>query len=145
MPGDEPYVLDYAHLVEKFHRKFGVPVGEKPRLLTGDDLEFRVKFMQEELDEYVIAHLDGDMVKAFDSLVDLEYVLLGTSLWHGFPHHRGFLAVHDANMKKMRAESAENSKASSGRGHAFDVIKPPGWVPPEDFLRALLVHHGAEL
>lgn len=142
---DEPYILDYAHLVEKFHRKFGVPVGERPALLSQEDFEFRVKFMQEELEEYIIAHINGDMVKAFDALIDLEYVLLGTSRWHGFPHHRGFLMVHNANMQKMRAESAESSKASSGRGHAFDVIKPPGWTPPEDILRALLIQHGAEL
>ena len=34
--------------------------------------------------------------------------------------------VHQANMRKVRAESAEQSK----RDHTIDVIKPVGWVPP---------------
>lgn len=77
-----------------------------------------------------------DLEKALDSLVDLAYVLVGTVLLHGFgnKHELGktiigeaWQRVHNANMRKVRAASAEESKRKSG----FDVVKPEGWQPPK--------------
>lgn len=109
---------------------------------------FRLQFLEEELDEYrmsvnvlldeltrppslydqgeVLTHME----RALDALVDLVYVALGTAHLHGFDFNEAWRRVHAANMKKIRAPSAEASKESTGRGHAFDVIKPPGWEPP---------------
>lgn len=77
-----------------------------------------------------------DLEKALDGLVDLAYVLAGTALLHGFgnKHELGktiigeaWQRVHNANMRKIRATSAEESKRKSG----FDVVKPEGWQPPK--------------
>lgn len=77
-----------------------------------------------------------DLEKALDGLVDLAYVLAGTALFHGFgnKHELGktiigeaWQRVHNANMRKVRANHAGESK----RGSAFDVVKPEGWQPPK--------------
>lgn len=120
--------------IVEFHAKFELPPNGDAGFLPPELFGFRLKFMQEELDEYRDAVVRGDLVKAFDALLDLQYVVLGTIYLHNFPFDAGWRAVHEANMKKMRAERAEQSK----RGSTFDVVKPPGWVPPEQRLEVLL-------
>lgn len=83
-------------------------------------------------------HLES-LADALDALIDLEYVLLGTAIMMGFyapppvaTSKRGTIwgeawqRVHEANMKKVRAVVATDSK----RGSTFDVIKPKGWTAP---------------
>ena len=111
--------------VYDFHRKFSVPMANKPSFLDGEAYVFRVNFMQEELDEYRHAVAKGDMEQAFDALIDLVYVALGTAHGHRFKFNEGFDRVHTVNMCKTRALRAEDSK----RGSKYDVIKPLGWQP----------------
>lgn len=132
--------------VKDFHQKFGLAYESKPRLLCDEMSEFRIKFMHEELSEYIDAitkanemltnasilpeakaSFDGEMAKALDALVDLVYVALGTADLHGFDFETAWNRVHGANMMKVRAEKAGDSK----RGTSFDVIKPPGWTAPD--------------
>ena len=113
--------------ISDFHMKFGLEYHGPPRFLSDEMTSFRVGFMQEELDEYKSAVYAGDMEKQFDALIDLIYVALGTSYLHGFPFGAGWREVHRANMLKVRAESSEQS----ARGSTLDVIKPPGWTPPD--------------
>lgn len=124
--------------VSEFHRKFDFPIGETDEL-TGNDVnqDFRLKFMQEELNEFDDALIAKDRVAAFDALLDLVYVAYGTALWLGVTPEQwdaGFHAVHSANMAKVRVASADESK----RGHAFDAKKPEGWVGPEKRLEEIL-------
>lgn len=129
--------------VEQFHKKFGVDVAgnQRPDILAADLFEFRRKFLEEELKEFVDAHGKGDVVKAIDSLIDLVYVAHGTALLMGVTPHQWnacWQAVHQANMLKVRVESADESQASTGRGHGTDVRKPDGWQSPEPILAAIL-------
>jgi len=121
-----------------FHKKFGLPLGDADRLMNDDRAkEFRINFLQEELDELREALGEGDRVKAFDALLDLAYVTYGTALFLGIdPHqwHVGFRAVHSCNMRKKRVDHPEESKRDS----AFDVVKPEGWVGPEATLKEVL-------
>lgn len=120
-----------------FHARFGLPRPGvvSPRHLTAQEREFRVGFMQEELNEYIEATRHGDLVKAADALVDLTYVVLGTAAFHGIPFDKIWDVVHAANMTKIRTPSARASK----RGSEFDVIKPPGWVSPERKILEILI------
>lgn len=131
--------------IRNFHVKFGVEGPKVPDLRDLELFQFRMNFMQEELDEFHTAWVAGDMVKAFDALIDLMYVTLGTGYMMCFPMGEGWELVHAANMKKVRAASAEESAASTGRGSKLDVIKPKGWVSPEESLRELLISYGAQL
>ena len=119
--------------VLEFHRKFGVPVGDAPRELLPEDLLFRVAFMHEELNEFMTAYLQGNLTAQTDALLDLEYVLHGTALWMGLGSIWDQLhaEVHRANMAKAPALTAGASAAGTGRGHRHDVVKPPGWAPPD--------------
>jgi len=130
--------------IGRFHDKFELKPTEDPgHRLPGDVLKFRIKFMYEELGEYleavgmctgsdkVVPNVFADNHKfdaeqAFDALIDLAYVALGTAFLHRFPFNEGWDRVQEANMKKVRASSEEQSK----RGSKFDVVKPEGWKPP---------------
>jgi predicted HAD superfamily Cof-like phosphohydrolase len=200
--------------VGDFHEKFGLETwrGGPPRELTPELLEFRIRFMLEELGEYCEAvgydlsatlkakntpsgtvltaqgHPVQDLPKAFDALIDLVYVALGTAQKHRFPWQAGWDEVQRANMAKVRGtvnhkfyrcddamsasrpddvcqehplrhqyiecgvnecewcvecgctreehECRLTRAEHSLRGSQFDVIKPPGWTPP-DVARAL--------
>lgn len=110
-----------------FHEKFGVPRATSPSFLNDDTLSFRSKFLQEELDEFMLAHLKGDMHNCLDSLIDLVYVAMGTADMMGLPWQPGWKRVQAANMAKVRATAEEQSK----RGTTLDVVKPAGWEGPD--------------
>jgi len=117
--------------VGNFHQKFGLDNttfgGIGPRPWDDDLIEFRIKFLSEELDEFRDAALVRDHAKMADALVDLNYVSHGTAHLLGYPWHLIFGEVQRANMAKQRARCAEDST----RGSTFDVIKPPGWTAPD--------------
>ena len=112
--------------IEDFHKKFGISYFGVPRKLPDELKEFRIKFMQEELDEYKFCSKNNDLAGMLDALVDLAYVLFGTSHMHGFPFEKAWDRVQFANMKKVRAKNAKDSK----RNNSFDVVKPKNWEPP---------------
>lgn len=97
---------------------------------TFDDparMGFREKFLAEELDEFREGLDEHDMIKVADALVDLVYVAMGTAYGLGLPWQELWEEVQKANMRKVRAKNASESK----RGSAADVIKPEGWQPPD--------------
>lgn len=126
-------------LVRDFHEKFSLPLGDTD-IFMGDNRrvqEFRINFMREELDEFEEAIQKGDKVEAFDALIDLVYVAMGTALFMGITPDQwdtGMNVVHDCNMAKIAVINADDSKRHS----LYDVRKPPGWVGPEDHLRRIL-------
>lgn len=133
--------------IEAFHQKFGLEYSGKPRMLEPDLFEFRKKFIEEEFNEWVseqedlIQALTADdghpdhrrvamgLHQQLDALVDLTYVVLGAAYLQFGPHvfHEAWKRVQAANMSKVRAQTADESK----RGSTFDVVKPVGWMPPD--------------
>ena len=86
------------------------PSGNVPRLIL------RVAWMLEEIAELLEAEtLTGQI----DAILDLIYFAVGTFVEIGFYPGRAFDAVHDANMRKIPADSGQK------------VQKPYGWVGPE--------------
>lgn len=130
--------------VHDFHEKFRLLYDGAPKTLERDLLDFRVKFMQEELDEYAEGAEEGDLEKQLDAIIDLIYVALGTLLLQGMlpAFAPGWKRVQAANMAKVRTERAEDSK----RGSTFDVTKPEGWKAPthKDLIEALFITKGEE-
>lgn len=155
--------MNYIRTVGEFHQKFSIAEKEAktPQFLDFDLAGFRINFMLEELREYAEAtgyvydnvekkfvlneYAKLDLEKAFDGLLDLQYVLSGTVRLHGFHtppagqvgnenrFDEGFFRVHWANMEKVRAK---RDGSDSKRGSAFDIVKPEGWMPAilEDLL-----------
>jgi predicted HAD superfamily Cof-like phosphohydrolase len=140
---EESTALNDFAAVGEFHSKFGLPVsghGRAPRELTPAEVDFRFKFLAEELLE--IAEALGitceikwapkpgavqDVAKAFDGLLDLVYVAEGTAHMGGWPWAEGFAEVQRANMSKERAAK---DGSNSTRGSALDVVKPANFRPP---------------
>jgi predicted HAD superfamily Cof-like phosphohydrolase len=127
--------------VQQFQLKFGHIVNYKPVHLTKRKLLERIKFLQEELDEFtescgisVITSIEGvrqyeidernqDLPLQSDALVDLTYVALGTGVMMGLPWQELWDDVHRANMEKVRGIGT--------RGNLVDCIKPEGWQGPK--------------
>lgn len=126
--------------VGEFHKKFELPVYEGAsaipveRWRDADLMAYRIKFMQEELDEFVAGLGDGDIAQMADALIDLAYVVYGTAHFLGLPWDALWDDVQRANMAKVRAAK---DGSDSKRGSAWDVVKPEGWTPPRtaDVLR----------
>lgn len=114
--------------VEAFHLKYGLEYSGPPRYLSGELREFREKFLQEELDEYMIATKPEDKL---DALIDLVYVAIGTAYLHGFKFTQGWQLVHAANMQKVRRHLSTEQVQESGRTQTFDIVKPAGWRKPD--------------
>ena len=95
-------------------------------------MDFRVKFLEEELEEFKEGRREGNHAKMFDALLDLVYVAMGTAHLQGYPWEAGWTEVQEANMAKVRAAK---DGSDSKRGSQYDVVKPDGWQPPDiDFL-----------
>lgn len=136
--------------IEAFHEKFDLSPVENGHELPQSLAEFRLKFLMEELSEYAqasgywirITEQDNkpkftlyrepdqefNAEKAFDGLIDLVYVALGTAFLHKFNFNVGWARVHMANMDKVRAVDASDER--SVRKHSADIVKPEGWVAP---------------
>lgn len=111
--------------------------------------EFRRRFLKEEAAEYATATYRGNhslrftsdvdqktlkvsihLADALDALIDTIYVALGNAYLHGFTADKfteAWRRVHGKNMEKVKVVRVEES----ARGSIHDVIKPPGWLPPD--------------
>jgi len=118
-----------------FHEQFEIPQNELPGFLPDTLMQYRMKFLAEELEEFHVAYKDGEIIKAFDALIDIVYVALGTAWMMNLPWEGGWSHVQAANMLKERAATADESK----RGVEVDVVKPAGWIAPDELLRAELI------
>ena len=115
---------DLFNMVSEFHEKFDLEVIGKN--LPVDVANYRVGFLQEELDEIKKGYQDGNNEEVLDGLVDLVYVALGTAYFHGFDFNEAFRRVHVANLNKQRASDSTESK----RGSSLDLVKPEGSAKP---------------
>jgi len=123
--------------VWEFRQKLQLPIGEIPALISSAESSYFSRFILEELSEYMRACEEGSLVDAADALVDLVYVTLGCAHAMGLPFDELFDIVHAANMKKQPA----NEFVRSLRGTRYDVVKPMGWIPPEEAMQRVINTH----
>jgi predicted HAD superfamily Cof-like phosphohydrolase len=124
---------DWVQDINDMHRKFGVHKWMSEQLVAGDKeklqkfLEFRIKFLQEELSETAKAVDEKDPEEIVDGLIDLCVVAIGTLDSFGIDAYKAWDEVHNANMSKEPGikESRPNPLGLP------DLIKPEGWKGPE--------------
>jgi predicted HAD superfamily Cof-like phosphohydrolase len=136
--------MTYAADLAEFHRQYDLFYDGPPRALPDDLQSFRIKFLREELEEYMKAvnalhtarlikmHPDDitlHLADALDALVDLVYVALGTAQFHGFDFHEAWQRVHEVNMTQKRRANGDGS--DSKRGTSYDVVKIHPFTPPD--------------
>ena len=111
--------------IAEMHDKFGV--NPKVAALSANDLasflQFRINFLQEELDEMKSATNGDDVV---DALIDLCVVAIGTLDSFGIDSNLAWDRVHAANMAK---EVGIKPSRPNPLGLP-DLIKPSGWTAP---------------
>ena len=90
-------------LVEEFHTTFGNTIPDKPTMPTAEKVNFRIAFMQEELNELKEAFEKGDLVEYADALGDLQYVLDGAFIDAGLHTKKAEIMeeIHRSNMSKV--------------------------------------------
>lgn len=116
---------DWVNDINQMHKKFGVhgSVDKMDRETLNKYLDFRIKFLQEELDEMKNAQTADDVV---DALIDLCVVAIGTLDAFDIDAHEAWDRVHRANMAKEVGvkESRPNPLGLP------DLVKPEGWTAP---------------
>lgn len=112
-----------AQDVADFHRRvIRRPAAPSPSLISPAFVVERFRFLMEELDEFLLAGINGDIVKAADGLGDIIYSALGAMHIMGLPTNAIWNAIHQANMQKVGASTERM---------VYDAVKPTGWAGPE--------------
>lgn len=116
---------DWVQYIADMHRKFGV--NDAVRKMDADKLkaflEFRIRFLQEELDEL---RNTNDPEEVTDALIDLCVVAIGTMDALDINAHIAWDEVHRANMSKQVGIKASRPNPLG----LPDLIKPKGWIAP---------------
>lgn len=102
------------------HEKFNEFDDEKKKLF----LEFRARFLQEELDE--LKDNTSNPEEVVDALIDLCVVAIGTLDAYGIDSYKAWDEVLRANMNKRVG-------VKPGRPNPLglpDLMKPEGWTAP---------------
>ena len=109
------------------HKKYGVNdwMAANPQHHK-EYLNFRIKFLNEELDETTLAFMDGDAEEVVDGLIDLIVVAAGTLDALGVDGQLAWDQVQKANMSK---EVGVKPSRPNPLGLP-DLIKPEGWQAP---------------
>ena len=118
------WVKDIHDMQTKFGTRDAVEKMDKDKLLAF--LTFRLKFLQEELDETKSALINGDSEEIVDGLIDLCVVAIGTLDAYGVDPYKAWDEVLDANMSKEVG-------VKEGRPNPLglpDLVKPEGWTAP---------------
>ena len=139
-------------LVNYFHARFGIPIGEKAGLMDVSRIPMRMALIEEEHAELELAVAERDLVEMMDALADLVYVCYGFAAEAGVNLDDVIAEVHRTNMDKVWSVE---ELPEPGYGLPFEVngeeckvipvpwldgfiverldgkiIKPPHWEPP---------------
>ena len=115
------------------HYKFGVHKWMQKQIDEGNHdalkqfLNFRLKFLVEELSETQTAFREGNSEEVVDGLIDLVVVALGTLDAFQVDIFKAWSEVHMANISKKPG-------IKPGRPNPLglpDLIKPDNWVAPD--------------
>ena len=139
--GEEPIRTNFDD-VGLFHEAIGhyrntTFNGAQPLDPEDELLDLKRRHLQEELDEFLQGYALNDHAQMADALVDLVYVAMGFAQVMGYPWQEIWDAVQKANMSKRRAHADGHD---SKRASSFDIVKPPGFVPPP--VARILKQHG---
>jgi len=116
---------NWAHDIMIMHEKYGVfdKVQAFDKKKLNKFLQFRIKFLEEEMNELSTAETADDVV---DALIDLCVVAIGTLDLFDVDARLAWDRVHEANMNK-RVGIKESRPNPLGLP---DLVKPEGWTAP---------------
>lgn len=133
-------------LVREFHQTYNCPIGSEPTAQTEELQRLRIRLIAEELVEYaeacgmeltirdstidiyklpVVISGPPNVVEMADALGDLDYVVQGAHIVHGFPSFAIVKEIHRANMSKL---GTDGKPLYRGDGK---VLKGPNYKAPD--------------
>ena len=117
---------DLLDKLTQFHTVYRAPVQPNPTCQSEEVSMLRYKLGLEELDEYLEANRNGDVVEVADALADQLYILLGTIVAHGMQNiiEDVFNEVHRSNMSKLGPDGKPIYREDG------KVLKGPNYSPP---------------
>lgn len=118
--------------VRLFHEKFNHPVSKFPQCIKKERAEKRYNWMLEEINEFIEAVKEEDIVEQADAMIDVIYFALGTLVEMGIKPDKLFEIVQQANMSKLWPDGKPHY-AEDGK-----TIKPPTWEDPHDKLKEVI-------
>jgi pentatricopeptide repeat protein len=94
---------DIIKNVLSFNKSFELPIRTKPQLISQDEYKLQYNLLKEEVDEYLQACNDDDIIGVSDALGDILYILIGVCIRHGLHDkiHDIFDEIHRSNMTKL--------------------------------------------
>ncbi len=117
--------IDWVNDIKNMHSYYGVHEAvsklDKNKLKTF--LNFRINFLQEELDELKKAKNGEEIV---DALIDICVVAIGTLDAFNVNAYKAWDEVLKANMNKVVGIKKDRPNPLG----LPDLVKPNGWVPP---------------
>lgn len=125
LPKGDRRLLRFNMLVAEFSELMCALYGIDPEDLICKGMKYNIS--QLILDHLSKAHLDQIRVKPLDfanvarQIVDMHFVLSGTSAEFGLPEEEVFVEVWTANMMKAGGPKRDDGKQ----------LPPPGWEPPD--------------
>jgi len=122
--------MSLPHQVTEFNAKV-LKIDQRPKDMLGE-AEFQISknCLNEEVNEFVNAHIAGDFIGCIDAMIDLIYFAYGVLYKMGLTPEEMVQcqnAVHEANMEKKLGINYHR-----GDGSAADAIKPDNWISPEE-------------
>lgn len=103
-------MIDPQAMVAEFHRKFDIPVGDRPLIPDEAVRQLRVRLIQEEFDELQEAMSAKNLPAVAKELADLLYVVYGTAVSYGVDMDPVFREVHRSNLSKVGGYKREDGK-----------------------------------
>ena len=114
-------MIDPQAMVEEFHRKFEIAVGNRPSVPEEGTRLLRMRLIQEEFDELKEAMTTQDLAGVAKELADLLYVVYGTAVSYGMDMDPVFREVHRSNLSKVGGYKRADGK----------WVKPPTYSPAQ--------------
>lgn len=120
-------MTEQIKMVVEFHEKFLQDMKTEPSLLPLAEARLRYALGQEELDEYMEAAVNNDIVETLDSFADQLYILIGSIVKHGMQDMivPAFKLVHENNMRKLGPDGKPVFREDG------KIIKPEGFEKVE--------------
>ena len=120
------------------YEKYGLAYNGEPRMLSLEEKNYRIACMFEEIEEFAEA---DTLVDSYDAILDLIVFAVGTLHRMGMPLQEGFDAVMKANLSKEVGNNPHKKDPNRGQYKGPDLVKPAGFIPPEDELCQILINH----
>lgn len=110
--------------VKDFHKTFEQPIGEHPHFPNNAERGLRRKLLREEMNEYLDAEDEDNLVEVADALADIIYIAVGTAVHYGIPLEEIWKEVQRSNMAKLH--DGRVVKNEWGK-----ILKPKDWTSPD--------------